>query len=49
MDEDAVISYVLSDFNPDEIQLMEPAIARAVEAIESLLTEGIETAMNKFN
>lgn len=49
MDEDAVISYVLGDFSPDEVKLIEPAIIRAVEAIESLLTEGIEAAMNKFN
>jgi PTH1 family peptidyl-tRNA hydrolase len=49
MDEEAVISYVLSDFSPDEVQLIEPAISRAVEAIECLLSEGIVTAMNKFN
>jgi PTH1 family peptidyl-tRNA hydrolase len=49
MDEEAVISYVLGDFNPDEVQLMEQAITRAVEAVEYLLTEGIAAAMNKFN
>jgi PTH1 family peptidyl-tRNA hydrolase len=49
MDEEAVISYVLGNFSPDEVQLIEPAITRAVEAIECLLTEGIVAAMNKFN
>jgi PTH1 family peptidyl-tRNA hydrolase len=49
IDEDAVISYVLGDFTPDEMKLIEPAVIRAVEAIECILAEGVTAAMNKFN
>lgn len=49
IDEDAVISYVLGDFTPDEARLIGPAVIRAVEAIECILAEGVTAAMNKFN
>jgi PTH1 family peptidyl-tRNA hydrolase len=49
IDEDSVISYVLGDFTPDEMKLIEPAVIRAVETIECILAEGVTAAMNKFN
>ena len=48
-DEDAIVSYVLSDFTPQEEAAIKPAIATAAEAIHCILTEGIVAAMNKFN
>jgi PTH1 family peptidyl-tRNA hydrolase len=47
--EEAIISYVLSDFSPQEEAIIRPAIARVAEAIECFLTQGIEAAMNEFN
>jgi len=47
--EEAVISYVLSDFTPEERKLMDPAIDQACEAAVFLLANGITEAMNKYN
>lgn len=47
--EEAVISYVLSDFNTDEKNIIEKAIIQACEAVVSLIGEGITEAMNKYN
>jgi len=44
-----VVSHVLSDFSPEEEQLIKPAIAKAAEAVEHIIAEGIVSAMNKFN
>ena len=44
-----IVEYVLSDFAPDEKQKIAPVIARVTEAIICLLTEGLESAMNKYN
>ena len=44
-----VVSHVLSDFSPEEEQLIKPAIARAAEAVEHIIAKGIVPAMNKFN
>jgi len=41
--------YVLSDFTPDELAVMEDAYQKAVAAIELFITEGIDAAMNRFN
>ena len=48
-DNDIVIDYVLSDFTPDESQIVSTVIGRAAEAIQCVLLEGIEFAMNKYN
>ncbi|MCX6010457.1 MAG: aminoacyl-tRNA hydrolase [Chloroflexi bacterium] len=48
-DEDVIVGYVLSDFTPQEEAVIKPVIARAAEAIKSILTEGITAAMNEFN
>jgi PTH1 family peptidyl-tRNA hydrolase len=48
-DEDAIINYVLSDFTPKEDDIIKSSISQAAKAIDSILTEGITAAMNKFN
>jgi PTH1 family peptidyl-tRNA hydrolase len=49
LSEDAVISYVLSDFSRQEEEMINPVIAGVAEAIDCVLTQGITAAMNKFN
>jgi len=44
-----VIAYVLSDFTPEERQAITRVIPRVSEAIYCLLTEGLATAMNRYN
>ena len=46
---EGVISYVLSDFTPEERQIVTQAIPRVSEAILYLLTEGLLPAMDKYN
>ncbi len=41
--------YVLSRFKPDEIPVMEKAIIRATDALETLIKEGLQKAMNAYN
>ena len=47
--EDETIAYVLNDFTPDEKQAVTRVIPEVGEAILCLLTEGLTTAMNRFN
>jgi len=47
--EDAIVSYVLSDFSPEEEAIIKPVIAGVSEAIDCFLTQGIKAAMNRFN
>jgi PTH1 family peptidyl-tRNA hydrolase len=47
--EDDIIAYVLSDFTPQERKAVSSVIPRVSEAILCLLTEGLTTAMNRFN
>jgi len=44
-----IISYVLSDFTPEEKRTVTGVIPRVSEAILCLLTEGLSSAMNKYN
>lgn len=44
-----VADYVLSDFSADERITVDDLLARAVQAITCVTTEGVVTAMNKFN
>jgi len=44
-----VVDYVLSNFTPDEKQVIVRVIPRVSEAILCLLTEGLAVAMNKYN
>ena len=41
--------YVLKKFRKDEIGLIRDAIQEASEAIRSIISEGVEKAMNKYN
>jgi PTH1 family peptidyl-tRNA hydrolase len=47
--DDEIITYVLSDFTPDEKQAITQVIPRVSEAIYCLLTEGLTSAMNRYN
>jgi PTH1 family peptidyl-tRNA hydrolase len=42
-------AYVLQGFSPDELPVVEQTVARALKAVETWLTDGIETAMNRYN
>jgi len=44
-----IIAYVLNDFTPDEKQAITKVITKVSEAILCLLTEGLTSAMNKYN
>ena len=41
--------FVLSDFAPPELEALNELMPTLVEAVECWITEGIETAMNRFN
>jgi len=47
--EDIIVSYVLGDFSPQEEEAIKLAIVAVAEAIDCLLSQGIEMAMSKFN
>jgi PTH1 family peptidyl-tRNA hydrolase len=49
LEESQIIDYVLSDFTENEKKLINNAVARATEAIECIITDGITAAMNNFN
>jgi PTH1 family peptidyl-tRNA hydrolase len=42
-------SHVLGRFVPEEEEIVEPAIVRCADAVETWLSEGADTAMNRFN
>lgn len=42
-------AYVLQDFGKDELPIMLEAYDRAIEAIETWLSDGIELAMSRYN
>ncbi len=41
--------YVLEPFAPEEWEIVRAAIERAADAVEAVVTEGVERARNKFN
>lgn len=43
------MNHVLSRFNRKERDLVRPALERAVDALDMILTDGIEAAMNVYN
>lgn len=45
----AQVDYVLSEFSEAEEAEIEASIQRAAEAVETFVSEGILTAMNRFN
>jgi PTH1 family peptidyl-tRNA hydrolase len=42
-------AYVLRRFDLDELSVVNPTVDRAVKAVEVWLTDGIDTAMNRYN
>jgi PTH1 family peptidyl-tRNA hydrolase len=44
-----VPDWVLAPFGPDDAALVAQVLPRAVEAVETFLTDGIRTAMNRYN
>lgn len=47
--ENDIISYVLSNFAPEEKQVIAEVLPRISDAILCLVTEGLAAAMNKYN
>lgn len=47
--EGELADYVLSPFIKDEGDIAEAMLSRGVESIETIITEGIDSAMNRFN
>jgi PTH1 family peptidyl-tRNA hydrolase len=47
--EQAVIDHILTRFKPAEMEILQKIFKTTSEAIESIVTEGAERAMNKFN
>ena len=45
----SVSDHVLGPFNADEARLLDAIIVRARDAIVTILTEGIQAGMNRFN
>ncbi len=43
------VDHVLGSFSAEERPIIEESLNRAVEAVEIVLAEGMEAAMNKFN
>ncbi len=41
--------YVLEIVTSDEMEVFDPCVERAVDALECLIHRGVETAMNQFN
>lgn len=44
-----MVEYVLSRFSPQERLTIEPVLQRAADAVETVITEGVASAMNRFN
>jgi PTH1 family peptidyl-tRNA hydrolase len=44
-----VADYVLHDFRPEERELLEQQLAKAAEAVRTVMTRGVAEAMNQFN
>lgn len=42
-------SYVLGSFPKDEIPIMKESLERAALAVESIVTDGLDKAMNRYN
>lgn len=46
---EGAVDFVLSTFAPEERPIIHAAISRSVEAVETILAEGIVAAMNRYN
>jgi PTH1 family peptidyl-tRNA hydrolase len=49
IEEDDTVSFVLSEFTPEEQKVIDQVIPTVSEAILCLLTDGLTTAMNRYN
>jgi PTH1 family peptidyl-tRNA hydrolase len=49
VEQSRVSDYVLSPFSKDEKPVIADAIERAAKAVETIIKEGVEAAMNRFN
>jgi peptidyl-tRNA hydrolase, PTH1 family len=47
--EDTIVDYVLGDFEEEDHKLVDETIKKVGDAVISLLTEDLTSAMNKFN
>ncbi|MEW5766488.1 MAG: aminoacyl-tRNA hydrolase [bacterium] len=45
----AMVDYVLSAFDPEEVEIIQQSVERAASAVMTFVTEGIEKAMNMYN
>jgi PTH1 family peptidyl-tRNA hydrolase len=48
-DSDVVAVYVLGDPPPSEVETLRNAVSNAAKAVEMIVTEGLDAAMNRFN
>ncbi len=44
-----MVEYVLSRFAPSEQPIIDVALQRAADAVEAIIAEGVQAAMNRFN
>ncbi len=44
-----LVSHVLGKIDKSDTEVFEEAISNVVEAVETIMTDGCETAMNRFN
>ena len=44
-----MVEYVLSPFSPQEQPIIQDALQRAADAVETVIAEGVQAAMNRFN
>ncbi len=44
-----LVSHVLGKIDKSDTEVFEEAISNVVEAVETIMTDGVETAMNRFN
>ncbi|MCL6629059.1 MAG: aminoacyl-tRNA hydrolase, partial [Armatimonadetes bacterium] len=44
-----MVDYVLSRFNRSERRTIKEAVEKAADAVEAILSEGLDQAMNRFN
>lgn len=44
-----MVDHVLGTFRPEERKVMDEAVARAADAVESAIADGMDRAMNRFN
>ena len=48
-DDGELADYVLEEFEPDEVPVSKRLVEVAADAVESVLIEGVEAAMNTYN